>query len=103
MKILQNTGIFKAAGVHKVSWKILKDGAEILGKPIGEIATFQSPLKFSYVPEKLQSSNLFLRIQKNDPCNYRPVLLLPVISNFFERVFHNQTNAFLKENSWGLL
>ena len=36
-KIIQNIDIVKAAAIDNLSGKFLKDGAEILGKPLGEI------------------------------------------------------------------
>ena len=33
-----------------------------------------------------------------DPKNYRPISLLPILSKVFERVVHDQTQAFLEGN-----
>ena len=36
--------------------------------------------------------------KKVDPSNYRPILLLPLISKIIEKVAHDQTNEFLSDN-----
>ena len=34
-----------------------------------------------------------------DPSSYRPIFLLPIISNVIEEIFHDQANKFLLENN----
>ena len=52
---------------------------------------------------KLQSLNLFSRkAKKTDPSHFRPISLLPLVSKVLEGVIHDQTNAFLKNDSTNL-
>ena len=41
---------------------------------------------------------VFKRGSKMDPSNYRPIFLLPLLSEVFERVVLDQTEAFLSLN-----
>ena len=41
---------------------------------------------------------LYKKGSKTDPKNYRPVSLLPLVSNVIEKVVHNQTEIFLSNN-----
>ena len=81
-KIMQGIDISKAAGIDNLSGKFLKDGTEILAKPLNEICNLPITSRtFFRIPVKLQSSNLFLRkAKKIDPSNYRPISLPPLIS-----------------------
>ena len=90
----------KAAGVYKLSARFLKDGANILGKPVSALynqsisrGVFLSACKVG----KLKP--LFKKGKKTDPSNNRPISLLPVISKITEKVVHDQTNAFLTDEN----
>ena len=68
----------KAAGVDKLSGKFLKDGPDVLAKPVSALCNlsvswgiFQSAWKV----EKLKS--IFKKGEKTDPPKYRPISLLP--------------------------
>ena len=41
---------------------------------------------------------LYKKGSKTDSKNYRPVSLLPLLSNVIEKVVHNQTEIFLSKN-----
>ena len=42
---------------------------------------------------------IFKKGSKTDPKNYRPILLLPLVSKIFEKIIHDQTIAYLNENN----
>ena len=78
----------------------MKDGAEILAKPVSEICNLSITSKTFPNACKVANSNLFFKKgKKTDPSNYRSVSLLPLISKILERIIHDQTNAFLKGNN----
>ena len=54
-KIIQNIDISKAAGIDNLSGKFLKDGAEVLAKPLNEICNLSIT---SRIFPKLQNSDL---------------------------------------------
>ena len=91
--------IDKAAGINNLSGKFLKDGANILAEPISEICNLS--IKYFIFPIDCQTAKLKPLYKKGSTTlrrNYRPFLLLPLISNIIEKVIHDQTQAFLDEN-----
>ena len=93
---MTNIEISKAAGVDKLSGRFLKDGANILSKPISTLCNLS--ISQGVFPNACQVAKLkpiFKKGKKTDPSNYRPISLLPSISKIIERVIHDQTNAFL--------
>ena len=91
--------IDKAAGIDNLSGKFLKDAANILAKPISEICNLS--IKYSVFPTDCQIAKLkplFKKGSKTLPKNYHPISLLPLILKIFEKVVHDQTQAFLDEN-----
>ena len=63
-KIIQNIDISKAAGIDNLSGKFLKDGAEILAKPLSEICNLSINSRALPNACKVANSNLFLRKAK---------------------------------------
>ena len=97
---MQNMGISKAVGTDNLSGRFLKDGAEILAKPLSEIWNlpitsnfFRNACKFAIMKPIIKKD------KKTDPSNYRPVLLLPLISKVLWSVIYDQTNASLQEKN----
>ena len=91
--------IDKAAGMANLLGKFLKDGANILAKPISE--TCNLSIKYSLFPTDCQiakSKPLFKGGSTTLPKHYHPISLLPLISKIIEKVIHDQTQAFLDEN-----
>ena len=98
LKIMTNIESSKAAGVDKLSGRFLKDGANILAKPISilcNLSISQGVFPNAFKVAKLKP--IFKKGKKTDPSNYRPISLLPSISRITERVIHVQTNAFLSD------
>ena len=98
-KLLKNLDIDKAAGLDNLSARFLKDGSEVLAKPITQICNLS--IKYSIFPTDCQIAKLKPLFKKGSttlPKNYRPISLLPLISKIFEKVIHDQTQAFLDEN-----
>ena len=63
-KIIQNINISKAAGKDNLSGKCLKDGAEILAKPVSEIWNLLITSRDFPNACKVTKLNLFLRKTK---------------------------------------
>ena len=99
LKLLKDMNIDKAAGIDNLSGKFLKDGANILAKPISKICNLS--IKYSVFPTDCQVAKLKTLYKKGSttlPRNYQLILLLPLISKIIEKVIHIQTQAFLDEN-----
>ena len=90
--ILESLNIDKAAGIDNISCKFLKDGLDILKRPICDICNLS--IKLSKFPSQCKIGKvkpLFKKGSKTDPKNYRPISLLPIISKTIEKVIHDQT------------
>ena len=99
-KITQNINISNAADINNLSGKFLEDGAEIIAKPLSEIFNLSiTSTAFSNAYKVTKLKPTFKKSKKTDSSNYRHISLLPLILKLLERVFHDQTNAFLKENN----
>ena len=91
--------IDKAAGFDNLSRKFLKDGGNILAKPISKICNLSG--KYSVFPTNYQVAKLKPFYKKGSttfPRNYRPISLLLLISKVIKKVIHDQTQAFLDKN-----
>ena len=99
LKLLKDINIGKVAGIESLYGKFLKDGANILAKPISRICNIS--IKYSIFPTDCQVAKLkplYKRGSTPLPRNYQPISLLPLISKIIEKVIHDQTQAFLDES-----
>ena len=97
LKIMTNIESSKAAGVDRVSGRFLKDGTNILAKPISSFNLSISQAVFPDACKVAKLKPIFKNGNKNDPCNYRPISLFPSVSKIIERAIHDKKNAFLSD------
>ena len=100
LKIILKIEISKAAGIDKLSGRFLRDAAEILSRTISEI--WNLSISRGVFPDACKIAKLkpiYKKGKKTDLFNYRPISLLPIISNVIERTVNDQTNKFLSENN----
>ena len=100
MNILDNFDTNKAAGIDGLSGIFLKDGSEILSKPIFDLINLS--ISLSSVPESCKVAKLkplFKKGSKLEPKNFRPISLLPLISKILVKVIHDQMQTFLTDNN----
>ena len=91
--------VSKVLGMDEIFPRFLKDGTEVLAKPICDIINLS--IKLSTFPDKYKIANLtplFKKGSKTDPRNYRPISLLPLISKLIEKAIHIQTQEYLDKN-----
>ena len=99
LNILKGLNPSKAAGIDNLSSKFLKDGTDILTRPISELCNLSIKLNsFQRSCNIAKVKLLFKKGSKIDPQNYRPISLLPILSKIIERVIHDQTQEFLSKN-----
>ena len=82
----------KATGIDKLWGSFLKDGADILAKPVSVLRFLTRSL--SKCLQSCGTKDYIQKGKKADPSNYRPIILLPAISKIIEKVIHDQTNTF---------
>ena len=74
----------------------MRDGAQILAKPISELCNLSMPLgSFLDACKIAKVKPIFKKDSKKDPPNYRPISLLPLLSKVLKRVVRDQTEEFL--------
>ena len=87
LEILQCIDISKAAGIDKISGRLLKDGANILAKPIAKMCNISiSSLFFPSDWKIAKLKPLHKKGSKTNPENFRLVSLLPLMSRVIERI-----------------
>ena len=97
--ILEIVEVTKAAGIDQITGHFLKHGARILANPISELCNLSLTLGCFLDACKIAKVNsLFKNSSKADATNYKPISLLPLLSEVFERVFLDETEEFLSLN-----
>ena len=102
LNILKNTNVSKETGLDNLSGHFLKDGTEVLAKPITDLCNLS--FASGKLPDSCKIAKLKPMYKKGsltEASNYRPISLLPLISKVIEKVIHDQTSTFL--NSRNLL
>ena len=85
--LLSKTNISKAAGIDKLSGTFIKDGASFFGEHLTKIINLS--IQSSDFPDPCKIAKLitlFKKGSRTEPKNYRPILLLPLFSIFFEKL-----------------
>ena len=100
LEVLQFIDISKAAGIYKISWRFLEDGANILAKPLAKICNIS--ISSGLFPSDCKIAKLkplYKKGSKTNPENSRLISLLPLISKVIERIVYNQVDNFLLQNN----
>ena len=94
--IFKATQVSKASGIDNLSGRFLKDEAKVLPKPISDLCNLSiTSGKFPDPCKVAKLKPLYKKGSVTEPCNYRPISLLPLISKVIEKVIHDQTSTFL--------
>ena len=102
LTILKATQVSKAAGIDNLSGRFLKDGTKVFSKPTSDLCNLSiTSEKFPDPCKVAKLKPLYKKSSATEPCNYRPISLLPLISKVIDKVIHDQTSTFL--NSKNLL
>ena len=97
-KILLSLNINKAAGMDPIPIKFLRNGAEVLALPLGNIMNLS--IKLSTFPEESKIAKLKLILKKGariDPKIYCPISLSPLVSKIIEKSIHFQIEDYLNK------
>ena len=63
---------------------------------------FEKVIKLAFFPDKYKATKikpLYKKVLQTDPKNFRPILLLPLISQIIEWIIHDQTMNFLSDSN----
>ena len=89
----------KSTGLDGISPRFLKDGADILCKPIAHIVNLS--LSNCIVPTAFKEARITPLYKKNSKLevgNYRPVSVLSTVSKILERAVYNQLEDYLQNS-----
>ena len=100
LKILRDVDTSKAAGIYRLPGKFLKDGVDVLAKPVTDICNLSISLsKFPSAFKLAKVKAIFKKGRKTNVSNYRPISLLLILSKVIENVVHEQRSKFLNDNN----
>ena len=97
--MLLSLDISKAAEMDQIPAKFLREGAEVLALPLGNIINLSIKLS-TFLPENCKIAKLKLIFKKGsrtDPKNYRPIPLLPLVLEIIEKSIQFQFEDFLNK------
>ena len=100
LNILKGLNPSKAGSIDNLSGKFLKDGADILARPISQFCNLS--IKLNLFPRSCKIATvkpLFKKGSKTDPQNYRPISLLLILSKIIEEIINDQTQEYLSKSN----
>ena len=99
-KLIDKIRIGVATGADGISARILKDSKEVILPTLTLLVNLS--FKTNIFPESLKTANIKCLHKKDsteEPSNYRPISILPVLSKVFEREAVNQIVHYLESNN----
>ena len=95
-KILSNLSPSKSCGIDGLTVRLIEACGEAIIPPLLHI--FNTSVKVGVFPsiwKVAKVTQIFKEGKTDDPSNYRPISVLPVLSKVFERVIHDKTYAYI--------
>ena len=99
-KIVRDLDVTKSGDIYDISPKLLQLGANELSKNLTLI--FNKSLFLGKFPEKLKLVKvipIYKAESRQEPGNYRPISLLPIIGKIFEKIVYNRVYNFITEKN----
>ena len=91
-----NTQFKTKVGVDSLSGRFLKDGAKFLAKPNSDLCNHSvTSENFPGLCKVAKLKPLYEKGSLTQPCNYKPMPLLPLIFKVIEKVIQDQASTFL--------
>ena len=90
----------KATGLDNISAKLLRECPDLIAESLTYI--FNQSLLTGIFPDEWKSARVTPLYKnsgkRNDPTNYRPISVIPVVAKVFERVVYHQLYYYLTKN-----
>ena len=90
----------EAAGLDKISTRLLKDTASVIAPVLTNL--INKSFTSGCFPKRWKSAKVFALFKDGERTskeNYRPISVLPAVSKIIERIAHNQLSDYLKDNT----
>ena len=100
LNILKGLNPSQAGSIDNLSGKFLKDGTDILARPISQLCNLS--IKLNMFPRSCEIAKvkpLFKKGSKTHPQNYRPIALPLILSKIIENIIHDQTQEYLSKSN----
>ena len=97
---LQKLDNRKAHGFDNLPVRLLKDSAHLISTPLSYI--FNLSLENGIFPDYLKTAKvtpIYKKGPREDPGNYRPISVLPIIAKIFEKIVNKRVVEFLDSNA----
>ena len=98
LKLLSSLNVNKSSGTDNLGPRILKLCAPIIYKVVAYLINLS--IKTSIFPDQLKEAKItpiYKKGDKSDPCNYRPISILPTLSKIFEKHLASQIKSYVSE------
>ena len=99
LRLLSKLCTSKATGLDKISAKLLKTAAPAISSSLTHI--FNTMIIKGIFPDDLKKARvipIFKDDKRNNPNNYRPISVLPVVARIFEKIVFDQLYNYLSRN-----
>ena len=86
----------KAAGYNQIPMTVIKESILLVSEPLTHIINLS--IQHGIVPDEMKIARMIPIFKSDDQSlftNYRPILVLPSFSKFFERVIYNRLMQYL--------
>ena len=93
---IQRLDIKKAAQETDIPSRIIKENSDIFGEYV--LSSFNDAIDKSYFPTALKQANItpvFKTGERYSEGNYRPISILPNVSNIFEKLMFCQMSHYM--------
>ena len=92
----------KSVGLDKIPNKLLKMAANVVARSL--TAIFSASICTGIFPQEWKASRVspvYKNGSRNNPCNYRPISVIPAVAKIFEKIAYGQLYEYL--NGYNLL
>ena len=99
--MLQHLDVQKSTGPDGLSARFLREVALEIAEPLNIFYTIFS-LWSGSIPRDWKQSNVtavYKHGSRNDPSNYRPISVVPIIAKVLEKLVASQLNSYCEEKS----
>ena len=99
LQMLQHLDIWKSTGPDGISARFLREVAAEITEPLTYLYNFS--LQSGLIPSDWKQSNVTAVYKQgpcDDPSNYRPIYVVPIIAKVLEKLVASQLNSYCEEN-----